>query len=58
MADQHDQKSNQGTQQQDDWKKNPNQPDQQQGGQQQSGQQKYPQSDREKVEKDQQKKPA
>jgi hypothetical protein len=50
MADQHEQKSNQGTQQQDDWKKNPNQ--------QQGGQQKYPQSDREKFDKDQQEKPA
>ncbi len=58
MADQHEQKSNQGTPQQDDWKKSPNQQNQQQGGQQQGGQQKYPQSDREKFDKDQQKKPA
>ncbi len=50
----HDQKQNPGTQQQDDWKKNPNQ----QQNPQQGGQQKYPQSDREKVEKDQQKKQA
>jgi len=56
MSDQDYQKSNQGTQQHDDWKKNPNQ-ENQQGGQQQDGQ-RYPQSDREKFEKDQQKKPA
>jgi hypothetical protein len=54
MADQQGHKPDQGVQQQDDWKKNPN-PNQ---GQQQGGQQKYPQSDRDKFEKDQQKKPA
>jgi hypothetical protein len=52
MSDQ--QKHDQGGQQQDNWKKNPNQ---QQGGQDQGGQ-KNPQWERDKMDKDQQKKSA
>lgn len=51
MSDQ--QKHNQGSQKQEDWKKNPNQ----EGGQHQGGQ-KNPQWDRDKMDKDQQKKSA
>ena len=48
MPEQQGQKPNQGTQQQEDWKKNPNQ--------QQGGQQKTPQSDRDQFDKDQERK--
>ncbi len=63
MSDQLNKQQNQGTQQ-DDWKKNnPNQQGGQQGGQSgqqsgESGQQKTPQSDRDQFNKDQQKKQA
>jgi len=51
------QRQNQGSQQQENWKKDQQQGGQQQGGQQQ-GSQKSPQSDREKFQQDQQKKRA
>ena len=59
MSDQLNKQQNQGTQQ-DDWKKNnPNQQGGQSGQQSgESGQQKSPQSDREQFNKDQQKKQA